>query len=195
MKNNSLYSKTLKEIGSLLRRGKVSLKDLVDETFRNIEVREPKIKAFLTLIKETDIKKVFDISKNRKNERRILEGIPFSVKDNLCTKGIRTTAGSKILEDFVSPYDATVVGRCKNAGGVIIGKTNLDEFGHGFTTEASAFQTTLNPWDFNRLPGGSSGGSAAAVATGMGFFSLATENWDSIRMPAAVCGVVGIKPT
>ncbi|MBU0975510.1 MAG: amidase family protein [Patescibacteria group bacterium] len=182
---NKLYSKTIHEVSDLLKSKKISTKDIIDETKENIDMWESKICAFITLC---------DFSGSRIQKGR-LAGIPFSVKDNLSTKNILTTVGSKILENYTPPYDATVVDKCKSSGAVIVGKTNMDEFGHGFTTETSAFKTTLNPWDLKRLPGGSSGGAAAAVACGMGLFALATENLDSLRMPAAVCGVVGLKPT
>ncbi|MDD3647049.1 MAG: amidase family protein [Candidatus Dojkabacteria bacterium] len=183
--SNRLYSKTIWELMELLGAREISSQDIHKETQANIRKWEQKVNAFISYCEISG-------SVNKKGK---LSGIPFSVKDNLSTRGVLTTAGSEILKDYIPPFDATVVKKCKAEGGFIIGKTNMDEFGHGFTTETSAFKTTRNPWDLERLPGGSSGGAASAVATGMGFFALATENLDSLRMPAAVCGVVGFKPT
>ncbi|UUX92693.1 Asp-tRNA(Asn)/Glu-tRNA(Gln) amidotransferase subunit GatA [Methanoplanus endosymbiosus] len=144
---------------------------------------EDRYNAFITRVDEAEYKE------------GILSGIPIAVKDNICTKGIETTAGSAILKGFICPYDAHVVTQLKNAGAAIVGKTNMDEFGMGTTTESSAFGPTLNPIDPERVPGGSSGGSAAAVASGMVPMALGTDTGGSIRCPASYCGIVGLKPS
>lgn len=183
---SNLYEKTIEDLVCLIRDDSEVANELIEETKDNISKWEGEIGAFITLT---------GFERNFTEKDGALSNIPFSVKDNICTKDVRTTAASKILSKYIPPYNATVVERVLGEGGIMIGKNNLDEFGHGFTTETSAYKTTLNPYDISRLPGGSSGGSAAAVACGMGLFSIATENWDSIRMPAAVCGVVGFKPS
>lgn len=180
-----------------LESGEVTSVDLIEEYFKRIEKYDNSIKAFLTLNKEEALKKAKEIDEKRKNGEQLgyLAGIPVAIKDNISTKGLKTTCASNIIKDYIPPFDATVIENLKNADAIIIGKTNLDEFAMGSSTETSAFQITKNPWDISRVPGGSSGGSAAAVASQMAPFSLGSETGGSVRQPASFCGLVGLKPT
>ncbi|OGY20974.1 MAG: glutaminyl-tRNA synthase (glutamine-hydrolyzing) subunit A [Candidatus Woykebacteria bacterium GWA1_44_8] len=176
---------------------KILSNELAKAVFGKIKTLEPKIEAYLLLTSDLAQKQA------EKADRLIadgqvssqLTGVPAAIKDVIVTKGIRTTAGSKILEDFTPPYSATVYEKLETAGVVVVGKTNLDEFAMGASTENSAYKITKNPWDFSRVPGGSSGGSAAAVAADMAIYSLGSDTGGSIRQPASFCGVVGLKPT
>lgn len=191
---------TIKQAREGLKQKKFTVAELVQACLSKIEQTDDDIQAFLTVCKHSALKKAKELDEELNHNPEIINhkslyGIPIAVKDNYCTKGIKTTAGSKVLENFIPPYNATVIKRIKQAGAIIIGKTNMDAWAHGSSTETSAFFTTKNPHDLERVPGGSSGGSAAAVAANQVIAALGTETAGSIRQPAAWCGVVGTKPT
>lgn len=193
----ALYNKTAHELHELLQTKKISAAELTADIFSRIDEVENKIGAYLTLTRDkaTATAKAVDDKISRGEKIAPLEGIPCGIKDNICTKGIRTTCASKILENFIPPYDATAYAKLAAQNSIIVGKLNLDEFAMGGSTENSAFHTTHNPHDLERVPGGSSGGSAAAVAGGEAIFTLGSDTGGSIRQPASFCGVVGFKPT
>jgi len=187
---------TIHEAHRLLKSKQLSSVELTKAILERIHQLEPKLHTLVTITDELALKQA------KKADERIaagdtnpLTGIPAIIKDNMCTKGIRTTCSSKMLENFVPPYDATVVEKLNDCGAVVIGKSNMDEFAMGSSTENSALFTTCNPWDLSRVPGGSSGGSAAAVAAGETIYALGSDTGGSIRQPAGLCSVTGLKPT
>ena len=193
----SLSSLTLHEASSKLRRREISSVELTEAVFQRISAIDDKVQAYLTLARESALEqaKQADTRLSAETQPSPLLGMPLAIKDNFLTRGVRTTCASKILGDFMPPYDATTIAKLRSVGAVIVGKTNLDEFAMGSSAENSAFFPTRNPWDFERIPGGSSGGSAAAVAADECIAALGTDTGGSIRQPAACCGIVGLKPT
>src|SRR5579885_853735 len=185
------------ELLALLSRGETTAEAVTAAYLDAIRRREPLVRAFLSVDEAGALEQARSLDARRKKGEPLgpLAGVPVAVKDNLCTQGQRTTCASRILANFVPPYDAHVVTRLRQADAVLIGKTNLDEFAMGSSTENSAFQVTRNPWDRERIPGGSSGGSAAAVAAGLVPLALGSDTGGSVRQPAGLCGVVGLKPT
>ena len=191
-----LHELTIHQARSLLQSGEISAQELTAAVIDRILAVDNEVKAYLTLTPELALEQARQADAQRTAGWDVpLLGIPLAIKDIICTEGIPTTCGSKILEDFIPPYNATVVEKLRAAGAVILGKTNTDEFAMGSSTENSAYFTTHNPWDLTRVPGGSSGGSAAATAADECLGALGSDTGGSVRQPAALCGVVGIKPT
>ncbi|MEK7595537.1 MAG: Asp-tRNA(Asn)/Glu-tRNA(Gln) amidotransferase subunit GatA [Patescibacteria group bacterium] len=191
----------LQEAMDGLRKGAFTSIELTEACLSQIDARDDKIKAFITVTRNRALEDATECDQIIKSEGEkafgtySLLGVPYSLKDNFCTEGVKTTAASNILKDFIPPYESTVSKKLKAAKAVLIGKTNMDSFAHGSSTESSDFFTTHNPYNLEKLPGGSSGGSAASIASNMCIFSIGSETAGSIRHPASWCGVVGLKPT
>lgn len=188
---------TIREVSDSIKKKEISPVEITQEVLKRIEEVDGKINSYVTVLTDDAIQSAKEAEKLLSSGTYLgpLHGVPIGLKDIFCMKGVRTTCGSRILENFISPYDATVTQRLKNAGAVILGKNNMDEFAMGSSTENSYFGPTRNPWDLERVPGGSSGGSAASVTASLCFASMGTDTGGSIRQPAALCGIVGLKPT
>ena len=188
---------TALEIGQMIKDKKTSAEEVTKSMLDTIKAKESNINAFTNVFEESAMKNAAEVQAKIESGELTspLAGVPMGIKDNICTKGLTTSCGSKMLENFVPPYNATVVEKLQDAGAVVLGKLNMDEFAMGGSTETSHFGPTRNPWDLERVPGGSSGGSAAAVAANECFMALGSDTGGSIRQPASYCGVTGIKPT
>lgn len=197
MQAKELYELTIHEAHELLKRGRISSVELTKSVLKRIAEVESKVHACVTVAEDIALEEAEKVDNHIKTAREVapLTGIPALIKDAICTKGIRTTCSSRMLENFVPPYDATVIEKLKAQKAIIVGKTNMDEFAMGSSTEHSAFFPTRNPWDLSRVPGGSSGGSAVAVSAGEAIYALGSDTGGSNRQPAGFCNVVGLKPT
>jgi aspartyl-tRNA(Asn)/glutamyl-tRNA(Gln) amidotransferase subunit A len=192
----ALFRQRIKDIHDKLEKEELTVQELVEHSLKRIKETDDKVQAIVKIDEEQAVESAKKLDEQRKSsEKGKLFGLPIGLKDNILTKGLRTTCSSKMLENFEPLYDATVADKVHNAQAVVVGKLNMDEFAMGGTTETSAFKQTKNPWNLERVPGGSSGGSAAAVAAGQVYFALGSDTGGSIRQPASFCGVVGLKPT
>jgi aspartyl-tRNA(Asn)/glutamyl-tRNA(Gln) amidotransferase subunit A len=183
------------EIRDAVNSGKISAREVAESALKRIESMDRALGAFLTIDSQKVLTRAGEIDQAVKKNSLPLAGVPVAIKDNICTRHLRTTCGSKILESYLPPYSATAIDRLESAGAIVIGKANCDEFAMGSSTENSAFQVTRNPYDLERVSGGSSGGSVVAVAAGMASLALGSETGGSVRQPASFCNVVGLKPT
>ena len=195
--NNEIIKMTATDLAAKIKNKELSSVEVTKAFIDRIKEVDPKIKAYVTVCEEYALKqaKISDDKIAKGENIGTLEGVPIAIKDNILIKDIKMTASSKILENYIAPYDATVITKLKNAGAVFVGKANLDEFAMGSSTENSAFFTTRNPWNTEHIPGGSSGGSASAVGAMTAPLALGTDTGGSIRQPASCCGIVGVKPT
>jgi aspartyl-tRNA(Asn)/glutamyl-tRNA(Gln) amidotransferase subunit A len=192
-----IFNKSANEIKKEIINKNISCKETLDETYKKIKYENKNINAFITLTEDLAYKKAKELDEKISKGEKIgrLAGVPIAIKDNICVEGIKTTCGSKILENFIAPYNATIIEKLNQEDAIIIGKTNMDEFAMGSSTETSYFGPTKNPVDTSRIPGGSSGGSASSVAANFVPVSIGSDTGGSIRQPAALCGVYGLKPT
>jgi len=191
-----LINKSIKELALMLKKKEVSSVDLVKESFAQVEKLDSKLHSFITIRDKKDVLKEAEKNDELRDESAsIVSGLPFSIKDAYCTENIRTTAGNKILDDYLPQYSATVFKKIIQSGSILIGKNNMDAWGHGGSTENTDYQPAHNPWDLSRIPGGSSGGSAIAISTRMVPFSIGEDTGGSIRSPASMCSISGLKVT
>ena len=186
---------TALQLGAAIKKGEVSAVEAAQAALDAVSAQDGALNAFITVTGERALERANKLQAGVKDAQSPLYGVPMAIKDNICTKGVKTSCASKILGEFEPPYSATVVDRLAQAGAVSLGKLNMDEFAMGSTSETSFYGPVKNPWDLDRVPGGSSGGAAAAVAAGMGWYAIGSDTGGSIRQPASYCGVTGMKPT